>query len=198
MAGELPLMLRVLATNTWLFSRLFRWLVLKKDKTAPLVRTTTAVTIVRSGLKVNLVPQKASAWVNHRIHPDDTLDDVLAWDAKVIGDSRVKLKASGFGGAGWLPPSAVTPLDVRSFDAIKVAVRRVFGAPCTPMLMMGNTDTRHYWDLTSQIFRFSPIVLTLQETSMFHGVNERISTQNLAKLKQFYVELIQHIDSTWD
>jgi carboxypeptidase PM20D1 len=42
-------------------------------KTATLVRTTTAVTVFHSGIKSNVLPGEAYALVNHRIHPNDTI-----------------------------------------------------------------------------------------------------------------------------
>ncbi len=40
-------------------------------------RTTTAVTMVSAGVKENVLPGKASAAVNLRLHPSDDLDGVI-------------------------------------------------------------------------------------------------------------------------
>ena len=69
----------------------------RKPKTAAVLRTTTAVTIFNAGVKINVIPNRATAWVNHRVHPQDSLRQVLEYDRKVIGDPRVKLRVSGFG-----------------------------------------------------------------------------------------------------
>jgi hypothetical protein len=42
---------------------------------------------------------------------------------------------------GW----QVSSTSSRAFDALKRATRHVFNAPVAPMIMTGNTDTRHYW-----------------------------------------------------
>lgn len=59
-----------------------------------------------------------------------------------------------------------------------------------PALMMGNTDTRHFWGCAEDIYRHCPTELTLAETAMFHGKNERVSVGNLARLCAFYVGVI--------
>jgi len=59
---------------------------------------------------------------------------------------------------------------------------------------MGNTDTRWYWDLSEQIFRFSPVQLTMEETKMFHGVNEKISIDGLASMIDFYKALVMQVE----
>jgi carboxypeptidase PM20D1 len=43
-----------------------------------LIRTTTAPTIFNSGVKDNIIPQRAYATVNFRILPETTIAEVLA------------------------------------------------------------------------------------------------------------------------
>ena len=54
-------------------------------------RTTTAVTIIRGGVKNNVIPNMASALINHRVHAADTAQDVLDHDRNVIDDERVEI-----------------------------------------------------------------------------------------------------------
>ena len=69
----------------------------------------------------------------------------------------------------------------------------IFGAATTEMLMIGNTDTKHYWDVTKNIYRFSAINIDVKDVGMFHGVNERVSTENLLNLSRFYEYLIERV-----
>ena len=57
--------------------------------------------------------------------------------------------------------------------------------------MIGNTDTRHYWNLTDSIYRFSPQFLTPDDLHRFHGVNERIGVTNYAQIVDFYWHLMR-------
>ena len=52
----------------------------------------------------------------------------------------------------------------------------------TPGIMIANTDTRHYQDLSENIFRFSPTHLAKSDLDRFHGLNERISVDNYAQV----------------
>ncbi|KAL1448138.1 hypothetical protein MTO96_044144, partial [Rhipicephalus appendiculatus] len=62
-------------------------------------------------------------------------------------------------------------------------------------LSIGNTDTRHYLDLTRNVYRFSPAFLTPQEASRrFHGDNERISRPNYERLVNFYRLIMRYAD----
>ena len=43
---------------------------------------------------------------------------------------------------------------------------------------------------SSNIYRFSPIVIAMEDVSMFHGPNERISCTNLLNLRRLYTHLL--------
>ena len=203
LGSQLPFALRVVVANPWLFGPVLRAVVLRNQRMAPLVRTTTSVTVVRAGQKVNAVPGKATAFVNHRIHPKDVAREVaspgrvVAYDRKVIGDPRVKLSPFGFSGgeggdgSSWTPVAPVSPVDGFGFTQIQATVAEVFDVPVAPLLMTGNTDTRHYWNLSTNIYRFSPITIRVEDVAMFHGPNERISKWNLLGLKRFYARLLE-------
>ena len=130
-------------------------------------RTTTAVTIVRAGEKINQIPAKAVAYVNHRIQPRpgagraDTAvrDAVLAYDRRVIGDPRVRVEL--IENTLWTPPSPVSSTTSRTFCLIRQAIHDVHdgAALSAPFIMTGNTDTRWYWDVADDLYRHTPIVL---------------------------------------
>lgn len=73
------------------------------------------------------------------------------------------------------------------------AIRKTFGeVPVVPGLMMANTDTAHFWDLSKNIYRFSPMIMTQQDTTRIHGFNERISIEGYYLAIEFYLNVIKH------
>lgn len=211
MFSHLPWYLRMVAANMSIFGSL---LLKFAEKFPPMIagmRTTTAVTVVSAGNKINVVPGEATAIVNHRIHPSimeeleidfkdanhspvdlerAVIEKVRQQDKKIINDSRVEVEY--LEDLGFTPVAPVTRTDSKEFESVKNAVQDVFDAPVAATLMIGNTDTRHYWALSKNIFRFSPIIFeSLEETKMFHGIDERISSQNLLHLFEFYCNLMQ-------
>ena len=82
------LALRTIVSNLWLFGSVFTHTLASDPTTAPMVRTTTAVTVVTGGLADNVMPTTATALVNHRIHPLDTVESVVEHDRKVRVGSR--------------------------------------------------------------------------------------------------------------
>jgi len=104
----------------------------------------------------------------------------------MINDERVKLRII----YPSTPPSPASDTSHHSFRIIQESIQEVFGNLSAPALVVGNTDTRWYWDLSTQIYRFSPVALSLKETAMFHGLNERISKKSLVSMVDFYKLLI--------
>ena len=211
----MPFAARLLFANEWLLGGAITRALLAAPATAAMLRTTTAVTIAAAGVKSNVMPPRALAIVNRRIHPADTVAGVMARDAAVVargaraGDAPVRLRAlealepspqssSRPAAPGWLAISRALQAAFGlgsggsgsgsgSAAAAAAAALPVIPAPA---LMMGNTDTRHFWGCAEDIYRHCPTELTLAETAMFHGKNERVSVGNLARLCAFYVGVI--------
>jgi acetylornithine deacetylase/succinyl-diaminopimelate desuccinylase-like protein len=56
--------------------------------------------------------------------------------------------------------------------------------------MLGNTDTRHYWGTAANLYRHCPTELSMEGTKMFHGKDERVGVDNLARIAQFYAAVV--------
>ena len=63
-----------------------------------------------------------------------------------------------------------------------------------PQLFIANSDSKHFWDLADQIYRFNPIRLTNLQTKMFHGIDERISVENYVRTIVFMRHFIEMTD----
>jgi carboxypeptidase PM20D1 len=186
-APSLPAGLRAVFRNGWLFGPILRRVLLAQPGTAAMVRTTTAVTLASGGTKANVLPSEARAVVNHRIHPSENVAEVLRRDAAVIDDARVELTAR----TGTVEPSPVSSHTCAAFHLIRAAVLDIYDRTIVaPGLLVGNTDTRHYWALAAQLYRHCPIELSKAETAMFHGVDERIGIDTLARLCAFYARVV--------
>ncbi|KAG7221559.1 hypothetical protein INR49_017090, partial [Caranx melampygus] len=164
----------------------------RKPVTNAFVRTTTAVTMFNAGVKVNVIPSFAEAYVNLRIHSAQSLQEVLDLIHYTVGDQRVKIElVEGF------DPLPVSSADEQSFgfQIIKRTILDMFPTiTIAPGICVGNTDSRHFKDLTSDIYRFAPVWFKPGDTQRFHGINERISKKNYEELVMFYFGLIQNCD----
>uniref|UniRef100_A0A8B9LQE5 Peptidase M20 domain containing 1, tandem duplicate 2 n=1 Tax=Astyanax mexicanus TaxID=7994 RepID=A0A8B9LQE5_ASTMX len=145
---------RFIMSNLWLFTPLMSRVMERTPTTNAFVRTTTAVTMFNSGVKVNVLPSHAEAFVNLRIHSAQTLQEVLELIESTVSDERVKIElVNGF------DPLPISSFDEQSFgfQIIKKTVLDMFPQlTVAPGICVGNTDSRHYTDLTKDIYRFAP------------------------------------------
>lgn len=194
LAPEVPFHLRLALANMWLMEPIISWFMSRTQQMDPIIRTTTTVTRVSGGIKDNVVPAEAHAYINHRVHPSQTVAEVLARDRELLGNRpNVTLEVLSSMEAHPVSPHGLQDL---GFRAIACSVRNIFpDALPVPALAIGNTDTRHYLDLSRNVYRFSPALLTPQEAvRRFHGDNERISVQNYEQLVNFYRLVMRYAD----
>uniref|UniRef100_A0A8C5D5G7 Peptidase M20 dimerisation domain-containing protein n=1 Tax=Gouania willdenowi TaxID=441366 RepID=A0A8C5D5G7_GOUWI len=184
--------MRFVASNLWLFAPLISRVLERKPESNAFVRTTTAVTMFNAGVKVNVIPPLAEAYVNLRIHSAQSLQEVLDLIQNTVADQRVKIElVDGF------DPLPVSSADEKSFgyQVIKKTVLDMFpGLTVAPGICIGNTDSRHFKELTTNIYRFAPLWFKPGDAQRFHGINERISKKNLEELVIFYFNVIQNFD----
>jgi len=63
-----------------------------------------------------------------------------------------------------------------------------------PMLALGATDSRHYVDVSRNIYKFIPVLLVQEDLAGIHGLDERISIEAFSKAIGFYYQLIRNIN----
>jgi carboxypeptidase PM20D1 len=185
----LPFGLRIVFANLWLFSPLVRRMMLAKPLTAAMLRTTTAATLVSGGVKDNVLPASASAGINFRLLPGDRIADVVQHVRKVVRDDTVQLHIPE--NAAW-EASPVSPVDAPSFRLLAQTVQQVYPeSVVAPYLVQGATDGRYYNTVCDQVYRLSPMEMNEEDLATIHSKNERISIDSLARMVQFYIQLIK-------
>ena len=139
------------------------------------------------------MPKLATAKVNFRLAPGDSLEDVRDHLVKVIDDPRVKVKMpeqKGFAN----PASRISSPDSDGFKHIKASIYSAFGdqVVVAPGSTTGGTDVRNYAEVSDDQYRFAPLTLnkSRNDTERIHGVNERISVEEYDQAVVFYAELL--------
>ncbi|AXJ02302.1 carboxypeptidase PM20D1 [Cyclonatronum proteinivorum] len=185
----MPFYLRFVMANLWLFKGLLRRFLATIPATNAAIRTTTATTIFESGVKENLIPTLARAVVNFRIHPNDSVESVIAHVKKAIGDDAIKVEKL----FGHIEPSPVSSITNTPYRQLSRAIREIFPeVAVAPSLMVGATDARHYTGISRNIYRFFPLRAEQSDLDRVHGTNERLSIQNYGEMIQFYARVIRN------
>lgn len=183
---------RLMLSNLWLFGPLVERELEKSRSANALTRSTTALTVVHAGNKVNVVPARAEAFVNVRLLPGDTQDDVLRHAHEVIDNPAIEVARSGFASEASPVASTASP----AYARLNRTIREVFpGTVVAPGLMVAATDSRHMLPIADHVFRFSPVRVRESDLSRFHGTNERLSIANLVEMAGFYQRLLSAPDA---
>ncbi|GJM31142.1 MAG: peptidase M20 [Saprospiraceae bacterium] len=186
---EMSPLYRTLFANLWLTEGIINHQLSKDPSSSAIIRTTTAPTIIESGLKDNIMPTQASAQINFRILPGESIASVMARVKAVINDERITITPQE--GIGQDEPSSVSGVGTFGFQVIQKSIQQVSPEVLVaPALTVGLTDSRHFRNLTDDIYRFRPYQVSRQDLRTFHGINEKISEANLATSIRFFRQLI--------
>jgi carboxypeptidase PM20D1 len=188
LAGVASPIMQLAFGNLWLFAPIIKSTLLKSGEAAATIRTTTAVTIIKGGVKDNIIPGHAEAVVNFRLLPGDSIGYVCETLRKLIGDDRVKFEP--LRGNAW-EASPVSPTDVPAFKHLAAVTNEFFpGTPSAPYIMLGGSDARNYYAICENVYRFSPYTMTPDDLSRIHGVNERLKVDAFALMVEYFYRLI--------
>jgi len=192
LAPELPFGRRVALSNLWLLGSAVESALGASPATAAMIRTTTAVTVVRGGLKANVLPTEASALVNFRILPGDTIAAVQQHVRDVVAEYDVEIETLG-------TPTEASPVSSftnPAYVTLRQSIEDVFPqALVGPGLVVGMTDARSYVPIAADVYRFMPMWLQAEDLRRFHGTDERISVAGYADMVRFYHRLLESLSA---
>lgn len=186
-APEVSFMRRLVLHNLWLTGPAVKRTLGNDPAIAATMRTTTAPTMIEGGTKSNILPQRATATVNFRIHPRDTAKSVRSRAEKLINDQRVTIEV-----AGAVEPSPNSSRISDGYRAISQSIRSIYGSiPIAPSLTIGGTDTRHFTALADDNYRFMPFIFETKDLTRLHGTNERVPVKDLVRATLWYEDLMK-------
>ena len=155
--------------------------------------------------------------MNHRIAPQDSIRSLKEHYISILGpwakSTNVSLRAFGsqitkpsasevsltLTSHYELEPSPVSDHEDSRFGWLADTLREVFGEKVivAPTLLSGNTDTRYYWSLSSQIYRMSPWRAAHDPRgTRMHTVDERMPVKGLMEMVRFYHAFVCKVDNS--
>ena len=195
MAPYLPFAQRMLVGNLWLTAPLVSRGLQSNPLGAALLHTTTAPTMLSAGIKDNVLPPQATAIVNFRIRPGETVASVTERVTRVVDDARIRVAPMDSVGTDPSPVSGTaTPgyaLLVRTIQGMVPGER----PPVIPYLVMGGTDAKYWGPYSDRVYRFLPIPLGEGDRARVHGLNERVGVADFAASVGFFVRLLRGLST---
>lgn len=184
-----------------------------------MVTTSQAVDIIGGGVKSNALPEHASVLVNHRIAIEES---VASTRNKVVNQMMEAAEEYGLGlvvdgnelkpktkqghfvytTSEPLEPAPITPLQDETWNVYGGALRYLYEDllfphenktyVVAPFISTGNTDTKSYWDLTRNIYRYEPGFPDAEANA--HSVDERLEFDAHLLVIAFYYYYLQVVD----
>ena len=188
-SDAMPFDKRLAIKNLWLFGSMIEEQLSRKPASNAILRDTWALTVLRGGVKDNVVPAVAEAYLNLRLlpttKPEQSIDHIRA----VLADPRIEIEVVTDWG-----PAPMAPF--RGPDWNRLASSVAAGIPdvvVVPALTPGTMDARWFAQAGIPSYRFQPYTLDAGERQRIHGVDERISIENLRQAITAYAHMMRYL-----
>ncbi|MDF2493583.1 M20/M25/M40 family metallo-hydrolase [Sphingomonas sp.] len=148
------------------------------------LRTTCVATLLNAGHAENALPQRATANINCRIFPGESVDTTLA-KLKELAGPKVAVTANQPVRPIAVPP----PLDAKILGPVQsLAAKHFPGTPVVPMMSTGATDAVFFGVLKMPVYGVPGIFLE-PDLNGTHGLNERIRVSALYEGRDYLYDL---------
>ncbi len=172
---------------------LSRALIAAGPEAAAMARTTFAITTLGGSPALNVIASSATAGVNIRVMPGDTVAGALAHLRKVIDDDDIEIRVVERGEA-----SPVSTVD-EAFDLVTSTVAELFpDAVPAPYVMAGATDSRHFTRICEHVYRFAPFEMTAAQRQAVHSYDEHLGVDAFLTGIEWYRLLIERLPGGGD
>ena len=150
------------------------------------LRTTCVATLLNAGHAENALPQRATANINCRIFPGETVQGTLAKLQELAGP-KVKVTANQP-----IRPTAIPPsLDPKIVGPAKaVAAKHFPGLPLLPLMSTGATDGIFLEAIGIPVYG-APGIFIDSDFNGVHGLNERIRIRSLYAGRDYLYDLVK-------
>jgi len=183
---HMPFGYRFLFANRWLFGGMIDSQMSSTPVINAMIRTTTAPTMLSGSIKSNVLPIEASALINFRLHPRDSIKSVTEHVRRIVGSDEVEVRS-----LGGMEASGVSSWNSPGFNIVASSLDKIYGdVVSVPGLMIAASDTRHYSKIADNSFRFNPFSIVPEDMTGFHGTNESIDVDSFVAGVKTYVEII--------
>ncbi|PZC40969.1 MAG: Acetylornithine deacetylase/Succinyl-diaminopimelate desuccinylase [Chloroflexi bacterium] len=161
-----------------------------KDKFANSILTNTiAITRIDAGYKNNVVPSTASASLDIRLVPGYSASQFISDLQLIINDPTVVIKTI------FHSSTKTSSINNKYYEAINQSIKKIVpNAIVVPYVTSGFTDSRIFREMNIPAYGFIPILVTKQDLLGIHGIDEKISIDNLLLGIKILYEFLTNID----
>jgi acetylornithine deacetylase/succinyl-diaminopimelate desuccinylase-like protein len=151
------------------------------------LRTNCVATLLSAGHAPNALPQRATANINCRIFPGETVEQTRQSLIGAIADPGVSVEATD----PHAPLAVSPPLDPKVIGPMTALAQKHFpGARFTPSMGAGATDAVHFGQIGMPIYGV-PGMFMEGDGNGAHGLNERLRARSLYEGRDYLFDLVR-------
>ena len=164
-----------------------RWISNANPLWNSMLRDTISPTMLRAGIRANVVPSEARAVLNIRLLPGDMAESLIAKLQTLVNDPQIRFEIEP--GAGEAAPSSSLTSDLYA-SITRVAAREFPGAAIVPEMSPGATDSSPLRMRNVQAYGLGPFPLTDADLLRMHADDERIPLDSYRKGVEFLYGIV--------
>ena len=153
-----------------------------------MLRNTVSTNVMAAGASVNVIPSHAEAKLDVRILPGQDPDEFMARIEAQLGDDELTVSFISRDRA------LASPFATPEFAAIEAVFNNRFPeAIVTPSLVFASTDSRFFRKKGMVSYGVCPVMLAMEDIQMVHGIDEKISEENMILGTEIYTEIVEKL-----
>jgi acetylornithine deacetylase/succinyl-diaminopimelate desuccinylase-like protein len=153
------------------------------------LRDTVSLNMLNAGVKINVIPDSAEAFLDCRLLPETAGDEFLEYVRGGLEDPEMEVDVFMD-----MEKAPASPIDSTHFRAIEEAVLANYPEAITsPFMLSGLSDSRFFRARGVPCYGIIPARLGLMDLARIHGVDERIPVQDVKDGVKFLYDLIENI-----
>lgn len=154
------------------------------------LRTGQSLTLIKGGIRSNVIPSDGSATFNVRVLPNDDVPGIVQAFNRVGGEKQVTFTLDGEPRIS--PP--VSPVSTALYQAMETsAVAMVPSTTVIPFMSTGATDGAALRAKGIPTYGILPMPLPMEDELRMHGDNERVPVQALGWAAEFLYRTLQRV-----
>ena len=152
-----------------------------------LLRTTCVATMLEAGQVINALPQLATAKVNCRVIPGESVEEVKATLVRVLADNQISVTQ-----LGEVTPSPPSELNENILGAIDKVSREFWpDVVVVPVMIAGATDGSFLRNAGIPTYGHSGMALEAGDSARIHGKDERVPVKSFYQGNEYLYRLVK-------
>ncbi len=153
-----------------------------------MLRNTISLTGMQAGTNVNVIPGTAEAQLDIRLLPGQDGDSFMKVIKERLGDTEITFDLIG----------STEPTESRwgtqDYGLIEEVLQEEFpGCVVAPSLLFAASDSRFFRHNGIPAYGICPVLVSLEDINMIHGIDEKISVENMIKGTEVYTKIIRRL-----